>query len=421
MRKYILIVAITVVTSLSVVKAQTRCDLVAMDKVECESSLIRFRFDKSVIDSGYMNNAASLLKIDWILTDKIAEIDSVVITASASLEGVVEYNQVLALRRAKAMKGYIVWKYPNINQHTIFARSIGEDWEGLRRLVEADGNAPYKEQLLKTLSQDVNPATKEWRVKQIGKGRAWSYITNHYLMYLRAATTCVVYYKKQEVEKPIEQPILMPPIDTVEQVIEKMPVTEELIISPQFVTIKKPLFALKTNLLFDAVSALNIELEVPIGKRWSVAGEWIFPWWRGVKSNFTMQLLIGHGEVKYWLGNRTKRNVMIGWSLGLYGGGGKYDFQIFNDNGVQGDFLDVGVSIGYAHKISRNLRMEYSLGFGYLSSDYEAYHLVRNTKYGDIKVVDYPWDIHRLNWFGPTRAKISLVWMLNYKKREVAP
>ena len=51
---------------------------------------------------------------------------------------------------------------------------------------------------------------------------------------------------------------------------------------PTFV--RKPLLAVKSNLLFDLASALNVELEVPMGKRWSVAGEWMFPWWRSNKS-----------------------------------------------------------------------------------------------------------------------------------------
>ena len=88
---------------------------------------------------------------------------------------------------------------------------------------------------------------------------------------------------------------------------------------PTFV--RKPLLAVKSNLLFDLASALNVELEVPMGKRWSVAGEWMFPWWRSNKSDLTMQLLAGHGEIRYWLGDRAKRDVMTGWHLGLYGGG----------------------------------------------------------------------------------------------------
>lgn len=188
---------------------------------------------------------------------------------------------------------------------------------------------------------------------------------------------------------------------------------------PTFV--RKPLLAVKSNLLFDLASALNVELEVPMGKRWSVAGEWMFPWWRSNKSDLTMQLLAGHGEIRYWLGDRAKRDVMTGWHLGLYGGGGKFDFQVFNDDGSQGDFFDAGLSLGYAHRIgrSRSLRMEYTLGVGYLRSNYEAYDRVRDTKYGDIKVVRYPWETRRLNWIGPTRARISLVWLLHYRKRRL--
>lgn len=421
MRQYILLVILMMVAPFYEVNAQTRDSLAVKEQIERESSLIHFRFAKSVIDTGYMDNAASLRELDRILTDKnrVLNIDSAVIIASASPEGVVEYNQTLAARRAMAVKKYILWKYPFMNQHTIFTHSVGEDWKGLRQLVEADSNAPHKEQILKTIDSDVNPSTKEWRLKHIAQGRAWSYITNHYLRYLRTGATCVVFYKKQEAETPVEQPLEKIITEKIEMLIPFKPLAQQPIVS-HIEAIKKPLFALKTNLLFDAVSALNIEVEVPIGKRWSVDGEWMFPWWRSGKSDFTMQLLAGHGEVKYWLGSRTKHEVMTGWSLGLYGGGGKYDFQIFNNNGTQGDFFDVGASIGYAHKISRSLRMEYSLGFGYLRTDYESYHQVRNTKYGDIKIVNYPWETHRLDWLGPTRAKISLVWMLYHKKKETA-
>ncbi|MFR5958536.1 MAG: DUF3575 domain-containing protein [Bacteroides stercoris] len=40
-----------------------------------------------------------------------------------------------------------------------------------------------------------------------------------------------------------------------------------------------PLFALKTNLLFDVALIPNFEIEIPIGRHWSVNGEYMFPWW----------------------------------------------------------------------------------------------------------------------------------------------
>ncbi|MFR6633974.1 MAG: DUF3575 domain-containing protein [Alistipes onderdonkii] len=114
---------------------------------------------------------------------------------------------------------------------------------------------------------------------------------------------------------------------------------------------------------------------------------------------------------------------MTGWHLGLYGGGGKFDFQVFNDDGSQGDFFDAGLSLGYAHRIgrSRSLRMEYTLGVGYLRSELLRPTTVCATRStATCKVVRYPWETRRLNWIGPTRARISLVWLLHYRKKEVA-
>ena len=128
-----------------------------------------------------------------------------------------------------------------------------------------------------------------------------------------------------------------------------------------------------------------------------------------------MQVLVGSGAVKYWFGNRSRYDIMTGWSLGLYGGGGKYDVQLFDENGSQGEFFNTGLQVGYAHKICKNLRLEYTVNLGFLRSNYKEYTKTEDTKYGDIKVFEYPWEAKRLDWFGPTNAKVSLVWLLNYK------
>lgn len=194
-------------------------------------------------------------------------------------------------------------------------------------------------------------------------------------------------------------------------------------------TNRVPFMAIKSNLLFDVATMVNLELEVPIKDRWSIAGEWIFPWWTscGTKSNSwssnkersrnTLELLNANIEGKYWFGkreNRMNRPAMTGWFAGLYAGGGLYDLEYENE-GYQGEFfIAAGVSGGYAHTINKrgNLRMEYALGIGYLETDYRHY----NEHWG----IDDKWHTMRENsgkysWFGPTRAKISLVWMLNRK------
>lgn len=180
----------------------------------------------------------------------------------------------------------------------------------------------------------------------------------------------------------------------------------------------KPLFAIKTNLLYDLATALNIELELPIKQKWSITGEYIFPWWQREKSNFTMQFLSGQIGVNYWLGNRQGKEVLTGWHVGLYGGIGKYDIQLFQVNGEQGRFYQVGVGGGYSHSISKNLRLEYQLGIGITSTKYKKYDKVRDTKYGNIKVFRYPWETKRRTWVGPTQVRVSLVWLINHKVKK---
>ncbi|WP_106830568.1 DUF3575 domain-containing protein [Parabacteroides pacaensis] len=78
---------------------------------------------------------------------------------------------------------------------------------------------------------------------------------------------------------------------------------------------KRPLFALKTNLLFDVALMPNVEVEVPIARHWSVNGEYMFPWWQFDKDKYCLQILSGGLEGLYWLDSRKKhpqRGVLEG-------------------------------------------------------------------------------------------------------------
>ena len=111
---------------------------------------------------------------------------------------------------------------------------------------------------------------------------------------------------------------------------------------------RTPLFAVKTNLLFDAATIANVEVEVPIGDKWSVAGEWIFPWWLTKDNGNAIQVLSGNLEEDIGLETEDPP-VMTGWFAGFYAGGGLFDLQ-YKDNGYQGEFyIAAGVSGGYAH------------------------------------------------------------------------
>lgn len=64
---------------------------------------------------------------------------------------------------------------------------------------------------------------------------------------------------------------------------------------------------------------------------------------------------------------------------------------------------------GYAKRISRNLHLEFNLGIGVLRTYYKHYHANDNHQ-------TLLWQNNgRYTWFGPTKAKISLAWILNHK------
>ena len=180
-------------------------------------------------------------------------------------------------------------------------------------------------------------------------------------------------------------------------------------------SMQRPLLALKTNLLFDATLMPNFEIEVPIGRHWSVNGEYLFPWWQLKNNQYCLEILSGNLEGRYWLESTKRKNrqeVLMGHFVGVYAGWGKYDVQ-WKENGYQGEFfIAAGISYGWATSIARNLHLELSIGVGLLRTNYRHY------KAQD----DYQTLMWKENgnytWLGPTKAKISLVWLLHGKEKK---
>ena len=175
-------------------------------------------------------------------------------------------------------------------------------------------------------------------------------------------------------------------------------------------TSRRTLFAVKTNLLYDLALTPNLELEIPIGRRWSINAEYQYGWWLRKNNTFCWQIEAGGLEGRYWLGNREKRDVLTGWFVGLFSSGGMYDFQLKKDEGRQGEFyIMAGASAGYALPIARNLHMEFSTGFGALVTNYRRYRVIDDELIKQGKSMKYKALL-------PLKAKISLVWTIKGKK-----
>lgn len=382
-----------------------------------------FANNSSLLMRDYYTNLAALEKLDAMLNepDYIAKVDSITIFGSASLIGSYQVNSRLSYERAMALRTYIRWKHPGVYNDRISVLPSVFNWDVLIDLIRNDPFVPGREEALRILNSSVDNQLKVTQIKRLGSGSTDAYMTKNFAKYMRTATS-VIFCIKEEQEEIKEPEVIKVQNDSVPVVVEEV---EEIISEPQKVPeilpwvvlpqqkTYRPLFALKTNLLYDLLSGFNVEIEVPVGKHFSLAGEWMFPWWLWEKKQYALEILNGNLELRYWWGNRTRDDLLTGWYMGIYGGAGLYDVE-WKSKGYQGEFIiPFGLTGGFAHKISRNWRLEYSLGVGYLTNKYRKY-IPQKCGYDD------EWHLikqksGKSTWVGLTRIKVSLVWMINQK------
>ncbi len=178
-----------------------------------------------------------------------------------------------------------------------------------------------------------------------------------------------------------------------------------------------PKFAIKSNMLYDVLLVPNIGIEVPIGNRWSVAADWQYGWWKTDRTHDYWRIYGGGIEGRYWLGDRADYKRLAGHHISLYAQALTYDFE-FGGRGRMGGkpkgtlwdkaSLGIGIGYGYAHSFSRHFKIDFSIGIGYLGGEYQEYH-----PDGGCYVYDAT---KHLNYFGPTRAEVSIVWLPCFKK-----
>lgn len=382
-------------------------------RMQTQTVRIHYRVNRTFIDPNYMNNSQSLGKFDNIFTEHSAnEIAYIVITGCASPEGPSRNNERLAEQRTLALKNHIKAKCPELTDDQIVTIPRGENWDGLLSMIEEDQNVPYKNELLRILRSNTPREDQKRRMMALRGGEPYKYLKRHILPHLRGGVSSMIYFK----EKPVATP------DTV-RIVHMHSVYMErtvFVLAPQQHKERKPFYiALKTNLLYDAALLPNISLEIPFGRkyRWSAAIEGNWSWWNtgannsyGYSYNYH-RIQMGGVELRRWFWNRTD-NPLNGFYVGVYGYAGDYDIRLFakknNDLGQQSLLsYSAGLTVGYAMPIGRRLNLEFGLGAGYFGGIYRKYD-VSDCKDGAFPIRG----TYRRNYFGLTKANISLVWLI---------
>ena len=421
--KIILILALSLVFDALPAKVPNKSGAVPTKTEELTGEIaIHFPVNQSRLIKDFSGNEKSLTLLDKLMNDKsfYFDIDSIIINGYASPEGSIPQNSRLSFERARAVKEHIAQNYPHVSSAKVFAVGRLVDMQAVSDIVENDLSMPMRNQAKGVLDmKGVSDIERLAMLQDVGGGAVIQHIKQYYAASMRNATG-IMFYRASDRITIVDTVVIKQPADTVTLVINNPADTITVVLKEPADTIfvdnfnhlKKPILAIKTNLLFDVATALNLEMEIPLGKRWSILGEYVFPWWLIEEKQYALQVVNANLETRIWLGDRSERPRLTGWFTGLYAGGGYYDIE-WGKKGVQGEtYLSTGITGGYAHTLGKkgNLRMEYAMGAGYFSTKYRQYEPV----FGG----EEQWHLLRqrsgnYTWMGPTRFKISLVWLIH--------
>lgn len=394
--------------------------------MQSDSSVVmRFRIfypvNQTNIHEDYMDNATQLHHIQKYL-EKSPQIDSIVIYSYASPEGPYALNKRLARERGKTAKRYLLEHIPagrQLPDSLIILDPTAENWQGLRDLVFYQYPHKDKDEVLAILDRtDISDARKKVLLKRLNHGYPWLYILKEIMPQLRYATWISV-WQRMEVDKPIVQSIGMAvkmdmDIPRLEPILVPMPEEEDT----------KTILALKTNLLYDAVSWLNFSVEVPIKDNYSVLYYHQFPWWTWGRGNneYCMRFLSIGAEARWWFKpmpreateKRIKRDKLMGHFIGVYAESGKWDFERKRDICYQGEHWSAGLSYGYAMPIGKRLNLELSASVGYASIAHRGYEPAADYS----ELYHLPEKDGRWHYIGPTKLQVSLVLPITVKVKK---
>ena len=386
------------------------------ERIDSVDVRIYYKQGYSIIDLDYKDNKNRIGlfadKIADLRRDSLSRIISVSVVGSASPEGPKPLNKKLSLKRAKSAVSIVSGFLP----YNIEAKSKGVDWQELTNAIETS-NYPYKDQVL-----DILKNVPEWivrngvvvdgrqrRLMRLKGGKAWKQMLDNEFPELRNATIHVVYaVKPQPLPAPapkLEEPIVMIPDTTVAN--NDIPAEEPAESKRGFN------FALRTNALYDAALVPNIGVEFFLNNGWTVGGNWMYGWWDTNKRHRYWRIYGGDVEVRKYLKRNTSNIPYNGHYLGLYAQMLTYDFELGGKGYMGGkpggtlwDRINyvVAAEYGYSLPVAHRLNIDFGIGVGFMGGRYYEYEPIDG---------HYVWQATKQRkWFGPTKAEISLKWLI---------
>ena len=168
--------------------------------------------------------------------------------------------------------------------------------------------------------------------------------------------------------------------------------------------------AVKTNLLYDAGSTINLGAEFSLNPKWTLEGSVNYNPWTFSENKKWRHWMV-QPAARYWLCEKFN-----GHFFGAHLHGGQYNIgnvdlnfkflganlRELKDHRFEGWFVGAGVSYGYSWVLSKHWNFEAEIGIGYAYSKYDKYECAACGEKLDKGVHNY---------VGPTKAALSLVYL----------
>ena len=392
---------------------------------------IYFRPGYSLLELSYRDNAANMKAltqgIQTIKGNPCVQLQHIRILSAASPEGNSALNKRVAKRRGERLRDYL--KETLVLPDSIFTvSSAGEDWQGLASLI-AKEKTPWRNKALQIIRHTPEWVTRNGKVvdgrkrqlQNLDGGKAWKYMLDNHFYTLRTGAVVVCEVKTLAAESTpsaAEASLEQARQEQARLESASQQSASQSPSSPPFPAIPSQVhpssesqappvasyFALKSNLLYDALLVPNLSLETSIGSGWTLGAGGMFAWWSKDAKHRYWRIYGGDLEIRKYFGTLSKSKPLQGHHLGIYGDFLTYDFE-FGAKGYQSKATyAAGIKYGYSHPIANRLNLDFALGIGYLHSNYKTYvprdgcYVYQETK--------------KRKWLGPTQAEISLVWLL---------
>lgn len=174
--------------------------------------------------------------------------------------------------------------------------------------------------------------------------------------------------------------------------------------------------AIKSNLLYDATSTINLGFEFATAQYWTFELSANYnPWtFSDIKK---MKLWMLQPELRWWtchrfsghfigfhaLGGAYNWGGMLPWGFGNGKMFGLIENKNILNNRYQGWAVGAGATYGYQFIVNNRISIETSIGLGYANISYDRYACHKCGKY---------LDSGRHNYFGPTKIGLSIMYFI---------